>query len=247
MSHGHVMEIFSAVQGEGPWLGIRQIFIRLFRCNLRCVWCDTPESFKLTGSGFLEVPPESRQFTKFENPISVDKIIKWLEPFLEMPHHSISFTGGEPLVQKDFLKELWPALKNKGEKIFLETGGSLPEIFQELLPWADYISMDLKLPSSTQEKPLWEKHKVFLKLSSQKQCAVKIVLTADTKSEELAKGLNLVHEAAPHVCIILQPVTPWNGISPPSEKQMLQWQTLALEKISDVRVIPQVHKLMGQR
>ncbi|MCL5059022.1 MAG: 7-carboxy-7-deazaguanine synthase QueE, partial [Actinobacteria bacterium] len=39
-----VREIFSSVQGEGPYVGTRQIFIRFDGCNLSCRYCDTARS-----------------------------------------------------------------------------------------------------------------------------------------------------------------------------------------------------------
>lgn len=246
MTRGHVMEIFSAIQGEGPWVGIPQVFFRLFRCNLRCVWCDTPESFELTGKGKLEELPGTRQFKEFHNPITPETSLNYLKPFLELPHHSISFTGGEPLMQKDFLRNLFPLLKEKKEKIFLETGGSTPELLEPLLPYIDYISMDFKLPSSAKEKPLWDKHEKFLKLAIQKETYVKIVLTKDTKLEELEKALQTIQGIASEIPVILQPVTPMNKIDSPTETQMLRFQKLAWKRLP-VRVIPQVHKLMGQQ
>jgi 7-carboxy-7-deazaguanine synthase len=244
---GHVMEIFSSVQGEGPLVGVPQIFFRLYRCNLRCRWCDTPESFALTGKGKVESPPASRQFLDFENPISPEKAIELLVPFLEKPHHSISFTGGEPLVQYRFLKKLLPILKEKKEKIFLETGGTLPELLEELIPWIEVVSMDLKLPSSTKEKPFWEKHEAFLKIAAQKEVYVKIVATDDTKEEELEVAFKLVKKIAAKIPVVLQPVTPFNGALPPKETQILKWQEKGLRFLSDVRIIPQVHKLMNQK
>lgn len=244
---GHVMEIFSAIQGEGPWVGIRQIFLRLYRCNLHCVWCDTPESFELTGPCQVEDPPGNRTFTQFENPITVQHSLQLLEPFLKLPHHSISLTGGEPLLQKDFLIELLPMLKKKSEKIFLETGGSLPELLEPLLPYLDFISMDIKLPSSAHERQLWDKHEAFLKLAASKETYVKIVVTDDTLESDIEKALTLVHEIAPDVQAILQPVTAFNGSKPPTETQLLTWHNQALKILDTVRVIPQVHKLIAQK
>ena len=42
---GHLLEVFSSYQGEGPYAGVRQVFVRLSGCHLRCVYCDTPESW----------------------------------------------------------------------------------------------------------------------------------------------------------------------------------------------------------
>ncbi len=246
-SNGHVMEIFSAIQGEGPWVGIRQIFLRLYRCNLRCSWCDTPESFELTGKGKVETPPGSRQFQEFENPISPQATVQLLLPFLSSSHHSISLTGGEPLLQREFLVELLPLLKQRKEKIFLETGGSLPELLEPVLDQIDFISMDLKLPSSAHERPLWDKHEQFLKLASKKESYVKIVLTKATLKEDILQALSLVKKIALSIPVILQPVTPVNGDLAPTETQMLEWHSLALSELPQVRVIPQVHKLIGQK
>lgn len=247
MTAGHVMEIFSAIQGEGPFVGVPQIFFRLYRCNLRCAWCDTPESFELSGPGQVENPPGGRRFDSFDNPISPELAMELLAPFISRPHHSISFTGGEPLLQPEFLKALFPLLKEKHERIFLETGGSLPEILEKVIDWVDIVSMDLKLPSSAKERPLWEKHEEFLRIASRKECYVKIVLTRDTLPEEFARGVELVKRIAPDATVILQPVTPLGGCEPPGETELLARQEEALRVLRDVRVIPQVHKLSGQK
>lgn len=36
-----VNEIFASIQGEGPVVGYKQLFIRFCRCNLNCSYCDT--------------------------------------------------------------------------------------------------------------------------------------------------------------------------------------------------------------
>jgi len=55
-------EIYSAIQGEGPIVGVRQLFIRLSICDLRCKWCDTPNSLVKTKHASLEISSGSRQF-----------------------------------------------------------------------------------------------------------------------------------------------------------------------------------------
>ena len=36
-----VKEIFASIQGEGPYVGYKQLFIRFCGCNLNCGYCDT--------------------------------------------------------------------------------------------------------------------------------------------------------------------------------------------------------------
>ena len=45
-----LVEVFSSIQGEGMLVGHRQVFVRTYGCNLRCTYCDSPETLKESGS-----------------------------------------------------------------------------------------------------------------------------------------------------------------------------------------------------
>ena len=236
-----VTEIFSSIQGEGPYVGVRQIFLRLPMCNLKCPYCDTetkvPEQFQ------IEKVPGTRIFSKMENPVPLDRLLDLLQTYDFSIHHSLSITGGEPLLWVDELQVLLPFLKEKGLTIYLETNGTLPDQLLQILPMVDIISMDIKLPFDN--KNFWAVHETFLRNSTQKEVFVKLVVNQDTNLKDLQHACDLIAKVDPSILTILQPVTQLKGIQTPKPKQLLEWQSLLLKKLINVRVIPQTHVLIG--
>lgn len=238
-----ITEIFSSIQGEGPYVGVRQIFLRLPKCNLTCPYCDTeikvPQQFR------IETMPGSHRFIKMNNPLSLDKLLELLVWTYDLSiHHSLSVTGGEPLLWANELEVLLPLLKDKGLTIYLETNGTLPDQLLKVLPWVDVISMDIKLPFA--EQAFWEVHEAFLHSSLRKEVFVKIVVHSQTTVQELQKARDLIAKVNPAILTILQPVTKTQNILTPQPYQLLDWQNLFLKKLINVRVIPQTHVFLGQ-
>ena len=250
---GFITEIYSAIQGEGPLVGVRQIFVRFNVCDLRCKWCDTPESLEKTDLCRVETFAGSRKFEKIQNPINIEKLSLFILSLSPQIHHSISLTGGEPLLQADFLKTFLSLQKSFFSlPVLLETGGHRPDKLIEILPYIDYVSMDIKLPSSSFCRPLWDEHSKFLSICfSEKKLTdlwVKIVVTSLTSFDELKRAVNLVMDIVSKrkIEIFLQPVSPINDLHPPTPEEMILIQTKLLEFYPHIRVVPQVHKLIGQ-
>lgn len=246
----YLSEIYSAIQGEGPLVGIRQIFVRFSACDLRCLWCDTPDSLVRTEYCEIEKNAGARDFNKVKNPIELYDLISFISNLSPKLHHSISFTGGEPLLQSESLLSLIPLIKERFLlPIYLESGGHRPDKLKKIVHLLDYISMDFKLPTSSETSPMWDKHKEFLNISleAKKNVWVKIIVTNDTSFDELLYSLHLIKSVNKKVEMFLQPVTKINGSRPPSEKNLLNIHSRLLEHYPYVRVLPQVHKLIGQR
>ena len=246
----YLSEIFSAIQGEGPLVGVRQIFVRFSVCDLRCVWCDTPESLIRNKFCNVETKAGSRQFNKILNPISIVDIVSFIETLNPKVHHSVSFTGGEPLLQSEIFPELVNLIKDKFSlKIYLETGGHRPDKLINIIDCLDFISMDFKLPSSANAGEFWEKHQEFLKLAvmKRKKIWVKAVVTKDTVLEDLSYAAQILNSVDKEIEIFLQPVTQIENCLPPDEKQLLEMQEFVLNQYKNVRVLPQVHRLIGQK
>ena len=213
-----LVEIFHSIQGEGKYVGVPQIFVRFPNCNLRCRYCDT-------------------KFDRAEE-ISIDEISKILAANRV---HSISLTGGEPLLHVDEILKLKQKFPN--EKLFLETNGSLPNELSRVIDSIDIVSMDFKMPSVIDQN-LFATHEKFLRIANQKDCYVKIVLSNETTIEEFSEAIETIARVDPKILLILQPVDPRNGIQPIKSERIIEFQNRALNFLNDVRIIPQTHKML---
>lgn len=224
-----ITEIFSSIQGEGIFLGARQIFVRFSGCNMTCVFCD-------------EAPDaRSKEYTALE----LMSEIKFLE-LSKGPHHSVSLTGGEPLLYADFLKVFLPGLKKKRFLSYLETNGTLPGELAKIIDLVDIVAMDFKLPSSTGERPFWDEHREFLDIASKKKVFVKAVITANTEKTDIEKAVRLVKEYK-NIPLILQPATPVKPAGKDVDKHtLLRFLEIGSKNhLENMRVIPQMHKALN--
>ena len=233
---GKIQELFSSFQGEGIYWGKRQIFIRFFGCNMKCVYCDEPET------SFV---PDSEASYLFKTADQLLEEVGVLEKEYG-PHHSISLTGGEPLGHAEFLLELAPSLKDQGFRLYLDTNGTLPERLEQLISYLDVIAMDIKPPSATGDRPFWEAHRRFLEIGFQKDLFVKMVVTETTLSKELEQGVALIASVNPTIPLVLQPVTPFGTVTETiSREKLFEFLTSARRHLSDVRILGQLHKVVG--
>ena len=237
---GWVCEIFASIQGEGIFCGQRQTFIRLAGCNLACDYCDTalsrnsrPQVCK------VQVKPSDTKFRDIQNPVNSDTLCKICK---NLGSKVISLTGGEPLVQSAFLEELMHDLKENGFITYLETNGTLYEELSRTIKHTDVVAMDIKLPSTAGGFGCWEMHRKFLETAAKSQVFVKLVVSDDTPACEIERSAGLVAQIDSKIPMIIQPVTGKKNVSGTA---LMKFQEIASEKLDDVRVIPQCHKMLG--
>lgn len=225
-----ITEIFSSVQGEGIFVGARQIFIRFKGCNMACGFCDTPNDIAV------------KEYTS----AALMNEVKAIDGS-NGPHHSISLTGGEPLVYAEFLKSFLPLLKKEGFKSYLETNGTLPDELEGVIDLIDIVAMDFKLPSSTGSRAYWKEHLEFLKIAVRKKVFVKSVVTTDTKKEDVEEAVRLIRGVNKKIPFIMQPATAVKDFDKkPGENRLLEFLDIALKnEVENSRVIPQMHKILG--
>lgn len=252
-----LIEVFSAIQGEGLNVGTRQIFIRFALCDLRCQFCDSAHTWSASPTCRIERSPGLRDFEIHSNPVLLRVLLEWIErQNLPGLHDSVSLTGGEPLLHAPFLVQFLPQLQRLvGLPIYLETGGHRPEQLAMILPYLDSVGMDLKLPSVSGENR-WQEHAAFLNLcyNSQVEVFVKIIISSHTDPSELERSAELVAAVSPEIPMFLQPVTPvelshplgQTPVQAPTPAQVLAWQAKIKRSLKQVRVVPQTHKMMNQ-
>jgi 7-carboxy-7-deazaguanine synthase len=147
--------VYKSSEGEGIHLGIPQIFIRFQGCLIGCVNCDSKETWDF----------------KSKSPITLQNILNELDTInkpLLYPIKRISITGGDPLhpLHEKPLRRLVKALKGSGYFVNIEASGSraVEDIFQSV----DFVSFDIKTPSTEVRTPITVINQLFKILPPEK-------------------------------------------------------------------------------
>ena len=248
--HGTVSELFCSVQGEGLYLGERQIFIRMAGCSGTCGYCDTPESKEPTDACIVYGSKEG----KIPNPLDIEAVIGEVRRLSTENDgvKSVCLTGGEPLEQGDFVAAVTEALHREGFFLTLETNGTDPQSARKIVPFIDVIAMDMKLPSATGVEH-WKAHRACLEVFREKDLFIKVVIDGNAMMNEFVKVVTMITAVDTAIPLILQPESGALFAEKDGSKEnpviplLLQFQTVALQSIVVVRVIPQCHRVLGVR
>jgi organic radical activating enzyme len=217
-----ISEIFESIQGEGLYQGQKQIFVRFYGCNLNCSYCDTRLNY------YQEKTVEE---------VSDDV-------FYYRKTRCVSLTGGEPLLQIDFLQNLTKRLKSEGKALYLETNGTLCQNLRKVISDIDIVAMDFKLPSSTSLRGFWQEHENFLKicLKNNKEIFIKIVIGENSKFNDIIKTIGILKKFGCRPPVVLQPQSPFEDFL---GEKLESFARLFKRNSLDVRIIAQIHKKLG--
>jgi len=243
MQSGNILEIFSSYQGEGVRVGERQVFVRLSICHLRCVYCDTPESWTASKTWREEIGPMSQQFEERSNPATIEQVLTAVNRHAPGAR-SVSITGGEPLVQIDFLEALLPRLPLP---VYFETSGTMSDRLARVAGHVDFFSLDFKPPSTPGVRLDWTDFEGCVRIAAGRPGQIKIVVMAESPTpDEVARAVEIVRRTDPALPFVFTPVTEVNERSrAPSAGRLAEIR----ERVRGLtlHVIPQIHSLVGWR
>ncbi|GAB4030822.1 MAG: 7-carboxy-7-deazaguanine synthase QueE [Elusimicrobiota bacterium] len=217
-----IFEIFCSYQGEGFFVGEKQIFVRFSGCNLNCSFCDEPAA---VSSG---------------KKLSVDEVCSKIKK-LSRVHSTkaVSLTGGEPLLEAKFIEKLCQRLSKSAFRFRLETNGTMPEALKRVLPFMEHVSADIKLPSMSGDI-LWARHRAFLRLARDRVC-VKIVVSRNTEIREFKKAVMIIKKEAPESVLFIQPES--REFFSGGKIENYDKFVIAASGLGNVRLLPQLHKI----
>lgn len=267
-----VMEVFASIQGEGAYVGEPQVLLRLRGCPLRCRWCDTPGSWMLHAGDRARIAARARDpgvvssgaAAHFENPWATPfQAACWIAEVEPGAPRTVSVTGGEPLVWPEFLLGLRPMVRPR--RMHLETAGAHPRALSRVIDAFDHVSLDLKpdldldppveldagefgatVEASPRSRADWRAaREACLTLVQGRDACGKIVVSGQRVAEDFLPLLEEIERCAPTLTVYLQPATAVRGVEAPGAELVATVCEMARDRDLVVRVVPQVHRLLG--
>jgi organic radical activating enzyme len=262
---GYLSEMFCSVQGEGLFVGERQIFVRTAGCVATCSWCDTVYSKVQTPRFVIHTNASGEPKPWRPNPVALDDVVSDVVEMAKVnaPVTTVSITGGEPLEQPGFVGPLARSLREKGFRIHLETAGLHADALAAVIEHVDVIAADVKLASATGVDHA-EAHRAFLRVmrasgfdparAGARTAFVKVIVDLKATVAEIEAAAALIAGCSRALPMVIQP-----------ESETLLGRAAAREDragllalveagaraaslhLDTVRVIPQTHKVLHVR
>ena len=130
MLKGRIHSIETMGLVDGP--GIR-VVVFMQGCALRCQYCHNPDTWSDKGEDNLELTPEEL----------VNRIVRF-RSYFERSGGGVTFSGGEPLRQPEFLIEVLKLCKKEEIHTCIDTSGFGVGMYDEILKYTDLVLFDVK-------------------------------------------------------------------------------------------------------
>jgi 7-carboxy-7-deazaguanine synthase len=231
-------EIFTSIEGEGILFGTKTMFVRLAGCPFKCHWCDTPYALPMDSG--IEY--------------SIEEVKEIISKSLQPNTYKINFTGGEPLVQHEAVIELAKFVRQKGLRVYLESSCYDAVRFAKVLPYIDICKVELKLRDSKivnekQYSNLLKNEQDCLRqaISNGKTTYIKVVVTNSSNLEEFKDIVVEIFKIAKPSELAGFIIQPSYRIDEPTLDVLFGFYDTVYPMYDQVRVVPQLHKIIGAR
>ena len=234
--NARIFEIFTSIEGEGILYGTKTLFVRFAGCPYSCFYCDTLDALPLDSG----------------KEYSITEACNLIDSNLQDNTFKVNFTGGEPLIQHEAVSELAKHVKARGLPTYLESACFDSKKFLYVLPSIDFVKIEFK---TIESEFIDEKHYPELlrntleclqaAVEAKKTTYIKIVVSSKTEPESFKEILEQIFKIISKENIsgfIIQPTT---SLSEPTLEQLWEFYDLVYPYYDEVRVVPQLHKVIS--
>ncbi|MBU5590453.1 pyruvate formate lyase-activating protein [Clostridium sp. MSJ-4] len=128
MMKGRIHSIETMGLVDGP--GIR-VVVFFQGCALRCAYCHNPDTWNFSGGEEIEALDLLKKIVRYK-------------PYFDRSYGGVTFSGGDPLMQPEFLLQILKLCKENGIQTALDTSGYGFGDYDEILKYTDLILFDIK-------------------------------------------------------------------------------------------------------
>jgi 7-carboxy-7-deazaguanine synthase len=232
-------EIFTSIEGEGIFFGTKTMFVRMAGCHLKCYWCDTTYALPLDSG----------------NSCTIDEAKRLIEEQLQPYTYKVNFTGGEPLIQYEAVIELAKFIKEEqGLRTYLESACFDSNRYVQVLPFIDICKIEFKMSDSEVIDVRYydnllrnELECLEAAITNHKITYIKIVISNSTDVYEFKSLIQNIFKNVKIANIAGFIIQPSYGINEPTVERLFEFYDAVYPIYRDVRIIPQLHKLIGAR
>ena len=172
-------EIFASIQGEGPSAGKPVAFVRLSRCNLACVWCDTAYTWHFEGDNRPHRSGETHDRKANQITLSPEEVAHRIA---ELGQSRLVITGGEPSLQSSQLAEMLVHLPDMAVEV--ETNGTVDPVSRFDIRVEQY-NVSPKLAHSGNPADLALPEKMLDRWATDPRVVFKFVIAAPSDLDEI--------------------------------------------------------------
>lgn len=155
--NGLVFDIRHFSVHDGPGL---RVTVFLKGCPLSCAWCHNPESQSFEPESYTRIRRLDEKAFEYAELVgkrmTVGEVVEEVEKDISIFDESkggVTFSGGEPLSQPEFLRELLKASKAKDIHTAVDTSGFVSQtVLESIFPYTDLFLYDLKLANDEEHK-----------------------------------------------------------------------------------------------